>query len=132
MPEPKCRHLESRFEEGILILTVTEQKLQDEQLASALTRELSVVVDHFDARRVVVDLHSIVYISSVAFRPLLHLRRMLMERGGKLILCGLSKVVGDVFYTTRMVSDHGSVAPFEMEPDVPAAIARLNQPLPGI
>ncbi len=114
------------------MLTITETKLQDEQIAGALLQELLAIVEHVDARRVVVDLQHIVYISSVAFRPLLHLLRTLKEKGGQLVLCGLSKVVGDVFYTTRLISATGSSAPFEMEADAAAAIARLNQPLPGV
>jgi hypothetical protein len=42
------------------------------------------------------------------------------------LLCGLSPVVGEVFFTTRMATNGGSsTAPFEIEADVATAIARI-------
>jgi hypothetical protein len=46
-------------------------------------------------------------------------------------ICGLSPIVGDVFYTTRLVSASGSSgAPFGVEPDVETALARLRSAPP--
>ena len=60
--------------------------------------------------------------SSVALSPLLGLRKKLRERDGQIIICNLSRSVGDVSYATKLVSS-GSYfsAPFEMAPDVPTA-----------
>jgi anti-anti-sigma regulatory factor len=67
-------------------------------------------------------------LSSVAFRPLLRLRSKLQESGGQVILCGLTPVVGDIFYTTKMLSPGGSYqALFQIEADVAAAVNRLNR-----
>jgi anti-anti-sigma factor len=127
MPPPsQC--VSSTVEQGVLVLVVTETQLQDEPMADTLLRDMQAAVDHHAAAKVVIDLHNVRYISSVAFRPLLSLRRKMQDAGGRLVLCGLSSVVGDVFYTTRLVSADGSfAAPFEMAPDVPAAIAKLNE-----
>ena len=47
-------------------------------------------------------------------------------QNGKLIICGLTGAVEEVFTTTKMVSSSGSMnAPFEMAPDREAAVARL-------
>jgi anti-anti-sigma factor len=127
MPEPQPRHLKSSIEQGILVLTITETQLQSEAQTQTLLQEMLAAVSSLKAAKVVINLQHIKYISSVAFGPLLHLRRKLQETGGRMILCGLTSVVGDVFYTTRLVSPDGSfAAPFEMEPDVAAAVARLQ------
>ena len=105
-----------------------DSQLQNERAAEELLQELVAMVDHYRSRRVVVDLRNIEYLSSVAFRPLLNLRRKLQETDGRMILCNLSNMVGDIFYTTRLVSPSGSFdALFEMEPDLPAAITALTR-----
>jgi anti-anti-sigma factor len=127
MSEPPLRHTTIRTEQGVLVLTITAMELQTEPTADTLLQEMLAAVEQHAAGRVVIDLQNIKYISSVAFRPFLFLRRKLQETGGRMILCGLSSVVGDVFYTTRMVSRDGSfAAPFEMEADAAAAIVRLQ------
>ncbi len=133
MSEPQSRLLKSSVEQGILVLTITATELQDEKLADALLQELLAQIAHHQAQKVVLNLQNIKYISSVAFRPFLSLRRKLQEAGGRLILCGLSSVVGDIFYTTRLLSATGSFdAPFEMTKDVAGAIARFSGNTPTI
>jgi anti-anti-sigma factor len=111
----------------VQVLTFTTRQIQDEKTAEAILLELLELIEQNRSRKVVIDLQNIKYISSVAFRPLLNIRRKLQEMGGRLVLCGLSSVIGDVFYTTKLVSADGSfAAPFELEPDASAAIARLN------
>jgi len=113
-------------------MTITESHLQDDGMAQAIQDELLAALSVSVRSNVVVDLQHIRYVSSVAFRPLLRLRRELQESAGRLVLCGLTRVVGDVFYTTRLVSPDGSfVAPFEMATDVAAAIARITQNPPN-
>ncbi len=128
MTPPPYRYLKSSTEQGVLVLTVTATKIQDEELGNALREELVAAVAEAGAQKVVVNFQHTVYVSSVAFRPLLHLRQKLQATGGRLILCGLSPVIGDLFYTTRLASSTGSTAPFQLEPDVAAAVARLNNP----
>src|SRR5436853_520500 len=98
MSQPNYRHLSSNVESGVLVITVTENQLQDEKLAQAIQEELLSAVNSSKLCNVVVDLRNIRYVSSVAFRPLLRLRRHIHENGGRLILCGMSRVVGDVFF----------------------------------
>ena len=127
MPEVRTTYVTSRIDQEVQVLTFTTKHIQDEKTADAILLELLELIEHNRSRKVVIDLQNIKYISSVAFRPLLNIRRKLHEMGGRLVLCGLSSVVGDVFYTTKLVSADGSfAAPFELEPDATAAIARLN------
>jgi anti-anti-sigma factor len=128
MAEPQYRHLTTRVEQTVLVMTLTDPQLQDEKLAAEILQEFLDALGQFASQRVVIDMQHIQYLSSVAFRPLLRLRAKLQENGGRMILCGLTPVVGDIFYTTKMLSPSGSFdAPFQMEPDVAAAVDRLNQ-----
>jgi anti-anti-sigma factor len=128
MAEPQYRHLTTRVDQNVLVMTLTDTQLQDEALATELLQEFLDAVRQFAAQKAVVDMQRIKYMSSVAFRPLLRLRAKLQETGGRMILCGLTRVVGDIFYTTKMLSPTGSFdAPFQMEPDVAAAVDRLNR-----
>jgi anti-anti-sigma factor len=120
-------HVQVRHEDGVLVLSITDARIEGEEIAEALRQEMLAAVEAAGARKLVVNFQHTRYISSAGFRPLLALRRRLNEMNGRLIVCGLSPVVGDVFYTTRMASPDGSAAAvFEMEPTVAAAVARLN------
>jgi anti-anti-sigma factor len=129
MPDAAYRHLKSAIENDVLVLSIVDAQLQDEQVANALLQESLQIIQETGAKKVVFDFQKLKYMSSVAFRPFLSLRRTLNEAGGRLVLCGLSNAVGDIFYTTKLVSSSGSMAaPFEMAPDVKTAVARLNNP----
>lgn len=115
-----------RVEQGVLVITLTGPDLQDEKTASLLQGELAEAVQTENVYLVVLDLQNLRYISSVAFRPLLNLRRLVGEKQGRLALCNVSKVVGDILYTTRMVMAEGNTfAPFEIVGDLGEALAML-------
>jgi anti-anti-sigma factor len=131
MAEPQYQCLLSRVEQGVLVLTITKAQLEGDEVAALLRQEMDDVTNRSNTNRVVVDFQHTTYISSVAFWPLLSLWSKIKAADGRLILCGLSPMVGDVFYTTRLVSPDVSVqAPFQVEEDVEAAIAKMNSPVP--
>jgi anti-anti-sigma factor len=129
MTEPRqFQHLLQQFEDGALVLTVTDVHLRGDDLADALRAELLDAAARAGTARVVVDLQRVESISSVAFRPLLSLLKKVRAAGGRLVLCGLQPDVASVFHVTRMISTSGSsAAPFEQAADVPAALARLKK-----
>ena len=127
MAETAYPYMTSRVEGDILILTLTEPKIQGEGIAETLRQDMVGALDAARVTKVIIDFQHAQYISSAAFRPLLALRRKLQDRGGRIVLCGLSPVIGDVFYTTRMVGDDGSIKPlFEMKADVASAMEHLS------
>lgn len=120
-------YLDARLEQGVLVLTITRKQIEGEENAAGLKEELLAAVTTHGISRVVLDLKNTRYVSSIAFWPLLRLRQFLHDQQGRLIICGLSGAVHEVFTTTRMVSATGSLdAPFEMAPDSDVAIARLR------
>jgi anti-anti-sigma factor len=129
MSEPQFRYLKGRTEQGVLVLTITEPQLQGDTLVESLRRELRAAVSQPGTQKVVLDFRLVKSVSSEAFRPLLSLRRILGEAGGRMALCNLSPVVAKTFQVTRLVStSRSSTPPFEMEQDVAAAVALLNAP----
>lgn len=123
-PEPA---VQSNVENGVLVLTLQWDRVEGEEAAHELGRAIQEAVARTGATAVVVDLQHTRFVSSAFFWPLLNLRRQLQTKGGRLMICGLSGAVEDVFCTTRMVSTGGAVdAPFQMAPDRAAAVARLS------
>jgi anti-anti-sigma factor len=119
-------YLEASVEQGVLVLTIQRQQIEGEDIAAGLKDELLAAVAQYDLHKVVLDLKNTRYVSSIAFWPLLALRRQLADKGGRLIVCGLTGAVRDIFTSTKMVSSEGSLnAPFEMAPDREAAVALL-------
>ena len=114
------------------MLTLTDPQLQGDQLAEELRRELLAAVGQAGAANVVLDFRHVGYLSSPAFRPLLSLRRQLQGAGGRVVLCGLSPDVADVFHVTRLIStSRSSTAPFEVAAAAPAAVQLLNDSAPS-
>jgi anti-anti-sigma factor len=126
MPEASP-YLETSIDQGVLVLTVLRRQIEGEDSAARLKEELLAAVTHHGLGKVVLDLKNTRYVSSIAFWPLLRLRQLLGEMGGRLILCGLTGAVHEVFTSTRMVSSTGTLnAPFEMAPDRDIALARMR------
>jgi anti-anti-sigma factor len=114
-------------EQDVLVLTILQRRIQGEEVAQELREEMQAAVDQAGRNRVVIDLQHTEYLSSVAFWPLLSLRRRLLDAGGRLIICGLTGDIQDVFATTKMISTGGAAdAPFEVAADAPEAVARLR------
>jgi anti-anti-sigma factor len=128
MPESPYHHLNC----NVIVLVITESQLQGDAISDVLRADLLGAVERSGARHVVLDFQRITWLSSVAFRPLLSLHRKLKEQGGRLVLCGMSDRVAEVFYVTRLVSTSGtSAAPFDLQADVPAAVASLYSSATG-
>ncbi|HWG46704.1 MAG TPA: STAS domain-containing protein [Gemmataceae bacterium] len=127
MPQSVGPLLQSVLHQGVLVLTITRTRIQGEEIAEGLREEMRSALERAGVNRVVIDLQHARYLSSVAFWPLLSLRRQLLDAGGHLIICGLCDDVEDVFTTTKMISTGGAVdAPFEVAADVASAVARLS------
>jgi anti-anti-sigma factor len=131
MPEAEGPYLQTSLDQGVLVLAVTRPRIQGEEAANAMREEILAAVKQAGTDKVVVDLQKTSYMSSVAFWPLLALRRHLQQHGGRLLLCGLNEDIEDLFRTTRMIGSGASGdAPFQFAPDRPAAVALLSAP-PG-
>lgn len=127
MSEPQSHHLRC----PVLVLRINETQVKGDSLADALRDELLAAYLQSNAHHVVVDFQKVTYMSSAGFRPLLSLVRQVRSRQGRLVLCGLSPEVHEVFTVTRLIGTAGSApATFDVEADVPAAVAWLDREHP--
>ncbi len=77
-----------------------------------------------------IDFQPVTYLSSSSFRPLLSLLREVRDGGGRLVLCNLNRDVHEIFSVTRLIATNDSTpAAFEVQADVPAAVASLQLPV---
>src|SRR5438270_2651104 len=123
MSEPVYSHIQARVERGVLVLTVLEAELRTDRVVDGLRDEVFEAVGRQGTGKVVLDLHQVRYLASAGFQPLILLHRKLQAEGGRLVLCGLSPVLDEVFRVTKLMRNSGVPgAPFESEPDVAAAL----------
>jgi anti-anti-sigma factor len=115
----------------MVVLRVTQAEILGDTAADGLREELLAVYRQAGAVHAVLDLEKVVYLSSAGIRPLLALNKAVRAREGRLILCRLTTDVEGVLVTTRLVSTTKSIpATFEMQPDIPAAVASLYHNAP--
>src|SRR5262245_42891742 len=118
MMEKPLRHITC----PVIVLHITATDIRGDIMADELRDELLAMYLTVGAVNVVLDFTGVVYLSSAGFRPLLRLNRQVREKGGRLLLCGLSKEVEEIFSVTRLIStSRMAPATFEVQPDVAAA-----------
>jgi anti-sigma B factor antagonist len=121
------KHFDTSVQEGALIVTIKDTHLHGDQLADELRSQLIQALDQSGLNKIILDFQNVEYLSSVAFRPLLSLRRKIEEKKGRMVLCNLATMVGDIFRMLRLISSSRSYpATFEVVADVPAALAALR------
>ena len=64
MPESATRHVQVGHEDGVLVLTITDVRVEGEEVAEALRQEMLAAVDEAGARKLVVNFQHTRYISS--------------------------------------------------------------------
>ena len=122
------RHISLQKDRDVLILAIELKRVASYESAETMGRELIEAVEAEGAQKVVVDLSRVEYMSSVGYGPLISLRGWLREAGGRLILCGLSPVVHQMFEATRLlINPHSPQSLFEFTDTVSKAVAMLQQ-----
>lgn len=91
--------------QDILVLTLEATEICEPEAAASLRQEISSAFRADGRRHVIVDMHNVEFISTVGYGPLIGLRQQLAADGGKVVLCGLSSFVREVFTTSHMLID---------------------------
>ncbi len=113
----------------VLILTLRVSEVRGDESCAAIERAFTAEVDRSGATKVVIDASAVTYMNSAGFRALLGLYHKLKKAGGRIVLCGLSDMVSEVLHVLRFVDTSGArPAPFEVQPDVAAAVVSLLGP----
>jgi anti-anti-sigma factor len=127
MPD-NLKHISAREDRGVLILTVELARISSYEQAETIGRELLAAVEGRQSAKVVVDLSKLTYMSSVGYGPLITLRSRVRADGGRLVLCGLSGVVKEVFEATRLlINPNSPKSLFEFTDTADQAVALLTE-----
>ena len=125
--ESAFRHLRISTSQGVLVLSVTSAQLLDDEATESLGRELAAAVTRSAARAVVLDLGGVSAVTGALGGILVGLHNLINQRGGRLLLCGLSNHVAEVLRLTGSLGGMDTrAAPLKAAPDVSAAVARLG------
>ena len=120
------RHLKGRTENGVLVITLTIPQLLDDVVEEGLLQELLLVTTASEAGNVIVDLQQVKAASTAALKPLLGLHESIKQRSGRLLVCGLSPMVAEVFHLAELIrTEDKAPGPFEAAPDVDTALKLL-------
>jgi anti-anti-sigma factor len=113
----------------VLVLTVNAPEVRGEELTTELERLFTAEVERTGATKVVLDMTAVTYITSTGVRTLLSLYHQVKKGGGRVVLCGLGEMVSEVLAVMRFIDPTGlRPAPFEVKPDVAAAVLALLAP----
>lgn len=126
LPEPQYQHLRARSDGDVLVLTLTDGQILDDEAAEAVRVEMLAAVGRAGVRKVVVDFQAVTSASESVVRPVSTLHARLQETGGGLILCGLTGMPAQVLRMSGLTAAGGGV---ETAADAGAAVARLGQEL---
>ncbi len=118
-PGPVCR---VDISGGVLIIRVDSPQLRDVAGVSGFVRELHELSQTRAELRWVVDFAAVTFFITPAANTLLSLMRRLRQRGGDLVLTGIS---ADVQYVLRLLRLDNI---FSIYPSAAAAVADLQQP----
>lgn len=103
------------------IVTFTDEKILEETDIRAVEKSLLSVVDQGEGVHLVLNFDNVKFLSSAVLGLLIRLSRRVYERDGKLVLCGISPKIYEIFKITRLTKV------FEICKDVDAAIEHISQ-----
>lgn len=125
MTQHGYRHITSTIHGADLVVAIQEKVLRDTPTCYAIRDEIIAAIDSADATDIVLDLTCNEYVGSVGILAFLGARRRLPA--GRVILCGMSKNVHEVFRVCALISsDTTKSGPFETAESVESALVALK------
>jgi len=100
--QPRRRRIEVEDNGDIAVVKFLEKKILDEQNIQAIGDDLFRLVDELGRRKILLNFSSVDFLSSAALGKLITLNRKVQAVRGKLILCGISTEIKEVFQITKL------------------------------
>jgi anti-sigma B factor antagonist len=101
-PQPRRRRLEVEDVNDVAVVNFVDRKILDEQNINIIGEQLNKLVDELDRKKILLNFKNVDFLSSAALGKLIALDRKVKGSKGKLILCGISKPIMEVFEITRL------------------------------
>jgi len=84
------------------VLTVTDQKLLEEQAIGNLQDSIMSVVEQGDDQNLIIDFRNVRFLSSAVLGLLIRVSKRVYERKGQLRLCNIDPKIQEIFRITRL------------------------------
>ncbi len=94
--------LVSCVQQGVTVVQFTETKVIDQRNINQIGAELTDMVQKGGVTKMLINMNNVRYLSSAVLGKLISLHKALVERKGKLKLCGVAPVIYEVFEITRL------------------------------
>lgn len=128
MTDQTYSHITEQETDGVLVLTIVDDKLRDYDVCNELGRELEDAYNSSQCINVAVDLRQVKFIASVGYMPLLGLSGDVRRCGGQMAVFNMSDFVAKVFETTRsLINPNQHKAPFLAADNLDSAVAALSK-----
>ena len=127
------RHITATSTQDVLVLTVDLAEVKDYMVAEELRYELVHAVKRAKARKFVLDLRNMTFMTSLACVSFIGLKHGVKDVEGRLVLCHMTDFIRKVFNAKRLLTpaaNTGNVA-FEESETLEEAIQRLASPPEG-
>jgi anti-sigma B factor antagonist len=121
MTDAPRRMLEVEDRDGVTVATLQVSKIVSDEDIHEFGEQLDTLAKTDGPRTVVIDFGQVQYLSSATLSRLISLKRRLGSAHGRLVLCGISPDLLEIFRITRLHTV------FEIDRDVPEALARLGR-----
>lgn len=86
----------------IAVVQFVDKKILDEQNIQMIGDDLFRLVDELGRRKILLNFANVEFMSSAALGKLIRLHQRLQQAGGKLVLCGISNSILEIFVITKL------------------------------
>ena len=107
--------------QGVTVVHFTDTKIIDQRNINLIAAELMELVEKGGAKKMLLNLENVQYLSSAVLGKLISLHKALRLSGGSLKLCSIAKPIYEVFEITRLDKV------FDIYETEPEAIAAFRQ-----
>lgn len=100
--QPRRRRLEVEDIGDVTVVKFTDRKILDEQNIQVIGEQLYSLVDDAGRKKLLLNFSNVEYLSSAALGKLISLNKKILDRKGKLVLCGIIPQIFEVFEITGL------------------------------
>jgi anti-sigma B factor antagonist len=86
----------------VTIVRFSDKKILDEQNIQMIRDDLFRLIDEHGRRKLLLNFARVEFLSSAALDLLVRVHKRLNQLHGKLVLCGLSKTIAEIFVLTKL------------------------------
>lgn len=88
--------------EGISCVEILDAVVVDDAVVNRIEAAARQVLEDFPGQRLLIDFGKVTYVSSAMFGRLIALNRLMKARGWRLLVCGMSPLIREMFAVTHL------------------------------